>query len=202
MYAGGSPAKGRIPNGYPSMYSQNSASPVMDKLPFLGIVAVVAIIVIIILVVLFNGSKQSADNIPDIPISGLTDTSNPEGEINSNITETAPTEAVFRYAVDDGAQSWIEIYENGSDSPSFAGVVDGPKEEEIKFTGKLVILTANPGPVHIAVDGTPLEFKEEDDSAYYRCEVDFKEILENWKKEHPTINISSSSSSASSNKTS
>lgn len=188
-------------NGYPGFYSTGapgSRSALMDKLPFMGIVAVVAIIVIIILVVLFNGSKQSADNIPDIPISGLTDTSNPEGSINSNVTEAAPTEAVFRYAVDEGSEAWIEIYENDSDTPSFAGVVSGPDEQEYTVTDKLVILTANPGPVHIAVDGTPLEFAEDEDSAYYRCEVDFKEILDNWKKEHPTINISSSSSSSSS----
>lgn len=199
LYVGQSIDGRRRQNGYPSIYSANtgaSREALMDKLPFLGIVAVVAVVVIIVLVLLFNGSKQSADNIPNIPISGLTDTSNPEGSFNSNITETAPTEAVFRYAVDDGSESWIEIYENGSDTPSFAGVVTGPDEQEIKVTGTLVMLTANPEPVHAAVDGSPIDFEQDSDSAYYRCEVDFKTILDEWKKEHPSIMINSSSSSS------
>lgn len=196
FYANNSRKQG-VSRGYQSVYSRHSQNGIMEKLPFLGIVAVVAVIVIIVLVVLFNGSKQSADNIPNIPISGLTDTSNPEGQINSNITEVAPTEAIFRYAVDDGAQSWIEIYENGSESPIFAGVVEGPAEEEIKVNGRLIFKSANPTPVHVAVDGKALELKKEEDSAYYICEVEFAKILDEWKKEHPTINISSSSSTSS-----
>lgn len=176
-------------------------------------IAVVVVIVIALVVVFFNGSKQSADQVPDIPISGLTDTSSPDDATEPTPVAVAPSSAIFSFSVEEGQSSWIEVYENGSSTPLIAEAITGPYSKDFDVTTTLRFRTANPTPVTIAVDGKEEKLQKEADSYYYVYTVDFPAILAAWRAEHEqdanttsssqstvsgTASSSSSSSSASS----
>jgi hypothetical protein len=162
----------------------------------LGVIVVVLVIAIV--VVLFNSSAKKAETVPSIPISGLTDTSDTTGESTAVSSEPqAPTSAKFEYSVASGGEAWIEIYENGSETATYAGVVDGPKTETYDVVGTLTFQTANVTPVTLKVDDVVVE-PTSDDSGYYVYTVNFPEILAQWQKENLTTSGSSSSSSSSS----
>jgi hypothetical protein len=161
----------------------------------LGIIIVVLVIAIV--VVLFNSQAKKSEPVPDIPISGLTDTSDTTGEAETTQVSTAPTKAVFKYSVASDGEAWIEIYENGSDTASYAGVVSGPSDKSYDVTGTLEFKTANVTPVTLEVDGTKVE-PTADDTGYYVYTVNFPEILAAWQKENLTSSSSSATSSSSS----
>lgn len=158
--------------------------------------AVVAVILIIVLIVLFNSGKQAVEDVPDIPISGLTDTSNPEGVVSADVVDTPPEKAVFTFSVESGQSSWIQITEDGS--TVLSEVVRGPFEESYDVTGTLTLRTANPSPVSVEVDGVEGQLTKESSSDYYAYTVDFQAILDAWEEEHPQAGKASSSSSSSS----
>lgn len=178
-------------HSYTNIYSDNKKGSGIAKLaqvnmPLLIIIAIVAIALIIMVVVLFNGGKQAVDEVPNIPISGLTDTSDPEDDLSSIPQQpVAPVSAQFTYAVESGAQSWIEIYENGSTDATFAGVVTGPETKSYDVTGTLTFYTANPTPVTCMVDGKAVTLSPSSSkSGYYSYLVDFPAMLAAWKAEN------------------
>ncbi len=163
------------------------------NLPILIAICAVVIIVIAIIVVVFNGNRQTVEDVPDIPISGLTNTANPEENAQADITPTRPEYVVFEYSVESGNESWIEVYENGSSEPSFAGVVEGPDSKTFDVTDTLRFRTANPTPVKCTLDGQEVQLTKDADSGYYSYTVDFEEYLTDWEIEHniiPTGNTS------------
>lgn len=142
-----------------------------------------AVVVIIIAVILLNGGKQSASDVPDIPISGLTDTSATDESSQVPQLATAPSSAVFSFSVEEGAQSWITVTLDGSSTPAYASVAEGPVTEDFEVTGTLTFQTANVTPVTLTVDGeevTPVA----DSSGMYTYTVDFPSILAKWKEDH------------------
>lgn len=178
-------------NSYKNIYSDSSRSNGISVLnninmPLLIIIAIVAIALIIVMVVLFNGGKQAADEVPNIPISGLTDTSDPENTISPVAPEsTAPASADFKFEVASGSQSWIEIYENGNSTPILSEVVSGPFSQNYSVTGTLTFYTANPTPVKIYVDNAEVKLSPSSSkSGYYSYLVDFPAILAQWQSEH------------------
>lgn len=142
-----------------------------------------AIIVIIIAVVLFNGGKQSVDDVPDIPISGLTDTSDADEGTEAPQLATAPSSVVFSFSVADGGQSWISVYLDGSDTPVYAQVAEGPLTQDFEVTGTLRFETANIAPITLTVDGEEVTATA-DSSGVYVYTVDFPSFLAEWKQAH------------------
>lgn len=142
-----------------------------------------AVLVIIIAVILLNGGKQSVSDVPDIPISGLTDTSATNESSEVPQLATAPSSAIFSFSVEEGAQSWITVTLDGSSTPAYASVAEGPVTEDFEVTGTLTFQTANVTPVTLMVDGeevTPVA----DASGMYSYTVDFPSILAKWKADH------------------
>lgn len=167
----------------------------MNLTMLLGIVA--ALIVAVILIVVFvNGGKQATNEVPNIPISGLTDTSSPEDQDQVSGVEVAPKNAQVTYNVPAGQSAWIEIYKAGSDTPEKAEVVDGPASETFGVTDSIKILTANPSGVSVSVNGKEAELTKEEGSSNYSITVDFAEMLRQWYAEHQSGSSSSSASSA------
>ena len=187
-----------VGGNYPSLYSsaQQNRTAQASRLPLIiGVVAVV-VLLIVVLVFVFSGNKQAAEEVPNVPISGLTDTSNPETEPEAaTSTPVAPTSATFTYEV--GSQdSWIELYYDGSSDAEFAGVVSD-KKEDISVTGTLKFRTANPEPVKVYVDGEEVELTLESDG-YYSYTVDFNAILAQWQQDNAVSSSSSAATSSSS----
>lgn len=173
-------------HSYSDLYSgkdQRSKVPELN-MPLMIIIGVVAIAIIIAVVVLFNSTTQSVEEIPDIPIAGYTDTANPEDQIDPITTLPEPTSAKFTYEVESGERSYIEIYENGSSSPIFSGVVTGPATETYDVTGTLRFEAANPTPVSVTVDGEQVKLTKSPTSGYYTYTVDFTALLAKWRSEN------------------
>lgn len=180
----------------------NSGIAAMNLPMILAIVAAVVVLLIVV-VVISNGSKQASEDVPDIPISGLTDTSSPEDNPAGTQVDTAPEFAEFKFTVADGEESWIEVYEDGSSTPSIAEVVKGPAEESFEVRDKLMIKTAIPSVVKLELDGEEVEFEKASGSSVYTYTVDFQQILDQWNVDHgraasSKARSSDSSSSASS----
>lgn len=175
----------------------NSGIAAMNLPMILAIVAAVVVLLIVV-VVISNGSKQASEDVPDIPISGLTDTSSPEDNPTGTQVDTAPEFAEFKFTVADGEESWIEVYEDGSSTPSLAEVVKGPAEESFEVRDKLMIKTAIPSVVKLELDGEEVEFEKASGSSVYTYTVDFQQILDQWNVDHGRASSSKSRSSDSS----
>lgn len=153
------------------------------NLPLLIGIAVGAIILIIVLVMLFNGSKQSVEDVPDIPISGLTDTSDANNAaIQQTPTIVEPTSALFEFSIEAGAQSWITVTEDGQ--TTLNEVLTGPVTKSYNVTTTLTFSTANPDPITVTVEGEEVKLQKDPDSSYYTYTLDFPTFLTNWELEH------------------
>ncbi len=167
------------------------------NLPVVLGVVVAAVVLIIVAVVLFNGGKQSVDDVPDIPISGLTDTSDTDGSAPAPV-EAAPTSALFSFSVADGQQSWVQVYMDGNQTPVYAAVAEGPFSQDFEVTGTLTFETANITPITLTLDGEEVKATPAKTGTNYTYVVDFPAMLAQWKQEHGGEDDASSSSSASS----
>lgn len=139
-------------------------------------VAVILILVIVICVMLFGPKKSEVDELPTMPISGLTDTSNKSEDVGSNSATRQVTKATFEFTVEAGAQSWITVV-NG-DETVYAGVASG-ETKSFDCTTTLTFSTANPTPVTCKVNGNEVELTKtgnnyiyELDFAKYKAEVE------------------------------
>lgn len=175
------------------------------NLPLLLVIVAALIILIIVVVVVTNGSHQAVQEVPDIPISGLTDTSGTDSSSSSSddvVTANnlvLPESAEIVLDVADGQDSWIEVYENGSSSPSLAKVVSGPFTRVYEVDKSLTIRTANPSAVTVTVNDKKQEFTNEGDGNYSYT-FEFSAWLKQWKKDNGIDEPSSKSSKSSSSK--
>ena len=126
-----------------------------------------------------------------MPISGLTDTSNPVDE-NAVAPEqkapipVAPDKVVFTYSVPSGSSAYIEVYEGDTSAPSVAETVAGPAEKSFDVTTTLKFVTSNPGNVELLLAGKAVSSDEMSDAGggVYTYTVDFNAYLETWKEEN------------------
>lgn len=167
------------------------------NLPLVLAIVAALIIVLIVAVVVSNGAKQSSEDVPAIPISGLTDTSSPEDEQVSVQMPSVPTYVTFEYTVKDDQQAWVEVYLDGSSEATIATKEMGPKTESFDVEGTLKFCTANPDGVTCTVDGEEVDL-EKSSTDEYVCTVSFAEYLKQWKADNGYEDSSSSSSSSSS----
>lgn len=175
------------------------------NLPLLLVIVAAVIVLIIVVVVVTNGSHQAVQQVPDIPISGLTDTSGTSDESSaassdddlispSSVVLPESVEVVFEVA--DGQESWMEVYEDGSSNPTLAEVVQGPYSKAYDVDKTIRIRTANPSAVSVTVDGEKVQLTSEG-NGYHSYSFDFKDYLSKWKKDNGIEDSSSSKSSSS-----
>lgn len=154
-----------------------------SKLPFIAIGLVLLLILVIVLFV-FNGKDDNAtEDLPDVPVSGLTDTSTPVDNTANNVP-TPPTDAEFEFEIIEGEEAYYEIYVDGAEKPSKAGTVAGPVSERYDVSGKLRFVTARPSAVNVSVNGEPVTLTDEDGNGVYEYTVDFSQILAQWQADN------------------
>lgn len=166
------------------------------KLPFIIAAAVVLVVFIVVLVLVFGGKSEPEQEVPNVPITGLTDTSNPveEGDGASSAADAvqpeqpvvvAPEKVVFSFSVASGDEAYIEVYED-SDTPSIAEDVVGPVEKNFDVTSSLKFVTSNPENVSLSLDGEQVPSDQLDDvgGGVYTYTVDFAAYLKQWKEEN------------------
>lgn len=193
LFGGRSRQDGKVPRTFSTIgstppYAQQgkpSGVAALEGINLALVLAIVAalIIILIVAVIISNGAKQSSEDVPSIPISGLTDTSSPEDEQQAVTALSAPTQVVFAYTVKDGQQAWIEVYLDGSSTATVATVESGPATKEFEVSGTLRFTTANPDGVTCTLDGEEVELVK-DSSGGYSYEADFSAYLKQWKADN------------------
>lgn len=193
---------------YRNVYAGSGPAPVASKLPFVLIGIIVLLILIIVLVLLFGNKGSDQSDVPaDMPIAGLTNTANPsEGQGNAADAAAAaaaaatpkveepPTKAVFSFEVPEGESAYIEVKLGDTTSYDVASIVDGPKEKSYDVTDTLTFATTSPDSVVLTLDGEtvkPTEIRNQ--PGVYSYTVNFADILEQWKADHPDAADSSKS---------
>lgn len=122
-----------------------------QKLIVPGIVVLIVILVILIFSLIF-GNKQAStqDDVPTMPISGLTDTSNKDTTSTDSSQQTKTDHATFKVEVTSGQQSWCTVTLDGT--TSFSNVISGPDSKTFEVKRQLEFETANSGPVKVYID--------------------------------------------------
>lgn len=170
---------------YSSLVSSPARNNQPSKLPFLAAGLVLLLVLVLVAVLVFGGKKdESAEDLPNVPISGLTDTSTPTDPEADSSVPTPPTSAEFSYKVPEGQSAYIEVYVNGSDSPSEASTVEGSSSKRYEVTGTLKFVTTNPDGVSIAVNGETVKPTDNGGNGIYTYVVDFSSILATWEEEN------------------
>ncbi|MCI8469144.1 MAG: helix-turn-helix domain-containing protein, partial [Eggerthellaceae bacterium] len=185
---------------YTNLYAAPKAVQERSKLPFIigG-----AIIIVLLAIVLFQASCSrgpAQQDVPDVPITGLTDTSSQttgtatgtasgdgsdaSGTATTTPAAVAPTSAKFSYQVKDGQKAYIEVYLDGSSGADVAQNVDGPATKDYNVTGTLRFVTSNPDGVTLTLDGQEVEPVDTRGNGVYTYTVDFPAILQDWQDEH------------------
>ena len=163
----------------PKNVSHSSVSP---KASF--VVAALAILLVLALLIVFvfgRGEDQPSEELPSVPVSGLTDTSTPTADESDPSVPTPPTSTEFGYRLVEGQSAYVEIYVDGSDRPVEAATVEGPAAKRYEVTGKLKFVTTSPSNISITVDGVAVEPADDDGNGVYTYEVDFASILAAWQ---------------------
>ena len=148
--------------------------PALDgqKLLMVAVAAIVLILVIVIATLLIGKGNNHEEDIPTMPISGLTDTSNKED--TTTTTEPAKaTKATIAVTVEKDSQSWCIV--TIDDTQDFEGIIEGGETKTWDVTGKFEFQTANSDPVKLTVDGTEQTLTADESTGYYTFEYEFKE---------------------------
>lgn len=151
-----------------------------SRLPFVAVGLVLLLVLAIVIFVVNGKDDNSAEDLPDVPVSGLTDTSTPVDNSANNVP-TPPSDAEFEFEILEGEEAYYEIYVDGAEKPSKAGTVAGPVSERYDVSGKLRFVTARPSAVIASVNGEPVTLTDEDGNGVYEYTVDFSQILAQWQ---------------------
>lgn len=183
-------------SSYPSLYSSNtpartSGGGLAARWPFIAGAVVILIILIIVLVTVFGGNKNVEEDVPNVPISGLTDTSSPESESSASTVAVAPTSVQVTYKIADNTQVYAVITQDGTESQE---MFSGGEEETVEVTGTWSFAAWASDGVTITVDGKTAEFDEFDASGMPMVSVNFEDILDDWYAEHGGSSSSAASS--------
>lgn len=164
-----------------------------SKLPY--ILAAIIILLVLILIAVFafggNGSKKEQE-VTTLPVNTVEETVQEQAK-------KAPTSFTFGYEVDEGAESWIEVYVD--DELQVGEVVTGPASGTYDITGKVQFVSARSDGVHVTVDGQEQELQF-DDNGSVNMTFEFSDFLSQWQKENGVADTSGASSSSQSDSTS
>ena len=194
----GSAAQSQYTNYYAGPAAPN---PLREKAPYLIGAAIVLIFIIVVCVLVFGGNKQTRQDTP-MPISGLSDTSNPVDTTTTTTTtqtpvQVAPEKETFAYSVADGASAYIEVYEGDSSAPSVAETVSGPAQKNFDVTTTLKFVTTNPSSVSLTLDGQALSESDLTEvSGVYSYTVDFPAYLQAWNEANAAAAATTTDTSA------
>lgn len=178
---------------YTNFYSGPKASPLSNsKLPFIIAGAVILVLLIVVLVLVLGQGGSSDEDVPKMPVSGVTDPEGtgtvPEADTGDAQPPTpakvAPTKAIFKYEIGSGASPYVEIYVDGA--ATVADTINGPAAQEYDVTGTLRFVTTNPDAVKVYVDGEEVELTDPNGNGVYEATVDFASVLQRWQEENGT----------------
>ncbi len=194
--------------------SQRSQVKPASKLPFIIAGAIILVLVVIVCVLLF-GPKQATTNATQdvMPVTGISESgsatdASTSASSSSSATEqaqqdaqTEPTKTVVEYSVADGASVYLEVYVDGS--AVVADDITGPERESFDVTGEIEFnVVADEGEVTITQDGQEVALTDDDGNGVMSLTIDFADVLEKWRADHPDAASSASAADAGSSSSS
>ena len=154
-----------------------------SRLPFIigGVVIVIILIFIIVSIVSCAGKQEDVQN---IPVTGIENTEEGEGNDTAQPAAVAPTDFTLSYEVPAGKTAYIEVIVDGSTKE--AGDVTGQASQTYTSSGNIKFVTSNPENVVLKVDGE--EKTLESNTRGVASETfNFNEILNKWYADHPEV---------------
>ncbi len=185
---------GQTPNSWP--VSRFPAF--MQSRVFIIVAAAVilALVVGVAFAVAGGGKSDPKDDVAELPVSGVADTTGGSDSSSSAPVELAPSSARVVYSVPSGKECYVETYQDGKMTPE---MITGPAERSLEVTGVWVITTYDNEALKLTVDGQEVKLKV--DSQYndmYAYTVDFPAILKKWNSDHGISTSSTRSASTTS----
>ena len=173
---------------------------VQSKLPFIIAGAVILVVLIVVLVLVFGNKGNSSGDVPKVPVTGLTDTTqNGQGDgeqqqQQQTPVEVAPTSVQVIYEVAKGQDPYAVITVNGTASQVF---LTAGSKETVDVTGTWSLACWMSDSVTVTVNGEKVAFDTTDANGVPMVSVDFNTYLEKWKTDHPNATTSGTKSSSS-----
>lgn len=178
-----------LPNTqYTNFYAGPKASSgVQSKLPFLIAGGVILVLLIVVLFLVFGNKGSASEDVPKVPVTGLTDTTqNGQGDGEQQQqqapVETAPTNVQVVYEVAKGEDPYAVITVNGEASEVF---LTAGSKETVEVTGTWTLACWMSDSVTVTVNGEKVAFDTTDANGVPMVSVDFNTYLEKWKADHP-----------------
>ncbi len=188
-----------LPNAqYTNFYAgPKSTSVVRSKLPFIIAGVVVLVLLVVILVSVFSCRDSAQEEVPNVPISGLTDTTKQDGDTDDTQqpapVEVAPTSAKVVYELASGKEAYVVITKDGEETEQ---MLTGPVEETVEVTGTWSLATWATDGFTVTVNGEAIEFDQTTEDGMPLCTVDFTAVLDQWKADHPNAAANSGANTA------
>lgn len=184
---------------YTNLYSQpkNIPNPNRNRNMIIGIIA--GVVIVVALVIALALSHQSTPQ-TNIPVTGIDNQQNTQSSV-SNVEdtkpkETPPSELTLKYDVASGSTSYIEVYVDGKAQQS--GDVKGPMDKSFSSTDKIRFVCSEPKGVTVYVNDQQVDLKT-NSSGIVNQTFTFKDVLDQWYKDHPDVQRPSDSAAASDN---
>lgn len=184
--------RSRRAGGYSGGYVSNQPNPIIARLPIIvgGLIAILLVIFIITQIVGCVAPKNT-ENVTNIPITGVSDTTNGSSNSSSNTnsaasSEPAPTSVIVSYTVPSGSSTYVEIYQNDETIASEYGIITGPTSAQFTVTNKLEIRAVDSSQIKIQQDGEDVAMTFDNNLGVYVYSVDFSKVLSDWSKTHKT----------------
>lgn len=180
---------------YTNLYSapKNIPNPNRKRNIIIGVVIAVLLVVILVVALFLTHRSEPQTNIPvtgvDVTAQQSTDTQPQE----QTVTETPPTEFTLRYEVDDGDESYIEVYVDGDVQES--STVTGPAQQSYTSSDTIRFVSTETDGVHLYINDEEVTLKT-NDSGIVNTTYKFEDILNQWYEDHPGVSRSTTSANS------
>ncbi len=208
----GSTLTTQFTNFYSGSASLGSSAGRTTRAPYLIVAAVILVLLVIIIAMAFgNHGSSASQDVPKVPVTGVTDTSADGSGTSSSesAAETAastvavPTSVKVEYKLASGQQAYVVIT---NDDESTESMLTGPVNETVEVSGTWSLASYVSDAFTVTMDGKEVSFEVDSTTGMPTATVNFSDYLKTWASEHPNVKVdltqSSTSSSGSSTTTS
>lgn len=149
----------------------------------IAIAAVIALILVLVFFVFLRGGQSHDEDVAQLPVSGVSDTTEDSESSSSASVEVAPTSARIVYSVLAGQECYLETFADGK---IVSGeTLTGPDEKTVETKTTWTISTWTPEALRVTVNGEEVTLTpNEEYGGAYAYTVDFAKILQEWNKTH------------------
>lgn len=200
----GSTLTTQFTNFYSGSASMGSSAGRTTRAPYLIVAAVILVLLVIIIAMAFgNHGSSASQDVPKVPVTGVTDTSADGSGTSSteSAAETAastvavPTSVKVEYKLASGQQAYVVIT---NDDESTESMLAGPVSETVEVSGTWSLATYVSDAFTVTMDGKEVSFEVDSTTGMPTATVNFSDYLQTWASEHPNVKVDLAQSSTTS----